>query len=160
MTVHQTPGDLRPSQPVRTGGEVALTFGMRRGKMTFTIGTQSFALDYEPTEPGEFEFMQAMLTKAIGRASAMSLGDVSVPNETASGATQQDHPKGLKTTDPVVLAVIAKFDERSRIGIDKYGTTLARTDLSLIDWLRHALEEQMDNVLYLTRAINELEQGR
>lgn len=159
MTVHQTPGDLHPSQPVRTGGEVALTFGMRGGKMTFTIGTQSFALDYEPTEPGEFEFMQAMLTKAIGRASAMSLGDVSVPTEIASGATKQDHPKGLKTTDPVVLAVIAKLDARSAAGKIKYGTDLSRTDLSGLDWLRHLQEELLDAANYVQRLIDYAEQG-
>lgn len=45
-----------------------LAFGMRGAKMFFSVGVQSFALDYEPTEPGEFEFMADMLTKAIARA--------------------------------------------------------------------------------------------
>jgi predicted RNase H-like HicB family nuclease len=50
-----------------------LTFGMRGPKMTFSVGVQSFALDYEPVEPEEFEFMSTMLTKAIGRIETADL---------------------------------------------------------------------------------------
>jgi hypothetical protein len=35
--------------------------------------------------------------------------------------------------------------------------TLDRTDLSLLDWLEHAKEESMDQVLYLERAIRSKE---
>lgn len=58
--------------------------------------------------------------------------------------------------DPIVSMVIAQFRSRSKKGIKKYNTTLAENDLSLIEWLEHAKEEAMDQVLYLERAIDEI----
>lgn len=56
-------------------------------------------------------------------------------------------------TDPHVESVRAKLAERSAVGIAKYGTTTARTDLSRLDWLRHAQEEALDLAVYLQRLI-------
>lgn len=53
--------------------------------------------------------------------------------------------------DTIVSAVIDKFKQRSRIGIEKYGTTLDRDDLTLLDWIQHAQEEHMDAILYLEK---------
>jgi hypothetical protein len=53
--------------------------------------------------------------------------------------------------DPIVLAVMTKFYERSRAGIKKYNKTLNRNDLSTLDWINHAQEEAMDFCLYLER---------
>ena len=64
------------------------------------------------------------------------------------------------TTDSVVQEVVAKFTERSRIGIQKYGTTLDREDLTPSEWANHMQEELMDALLYLTklkRALKEKE---
>lgn len=55
------------------------------------------------------------------------------------------------TQDPVVNAVIDKFAHRSALGIQKYGTTLARNDLAPHDWANHVQEELMDAVLYLEK---------
>lgn len=57
--------------------------------------------------------------------------------------------------DPIVESVRAKLHERSAAGIRKYGTTMARTDLSRIDWLRHAQEELLDGAVYLERLIQD-----
>jgi len=57
--------------------------------------------------------------------------------------------------DQIVLRVLARFNERSRVGITKYNTTLERTDLSTLEWLTHAQEEAMDFVLYLERLKDE-----
>ena len=43
--------------------------------------------------------------------------------------------------DSIVAAVIAKFQQRSELGYLKYGTTLDRTDLSVLDWIKHAQED-------------------
>ena len=51
--------------------------------------------------------------------------------------------------DPIVLAVIERIKERSAVGIAKYGTTLARDDLSTIEWLNHLQEELMDAINYI-----------
>ena len=55
------------------------------------------------------------------------------------------------TTDTVVDEVIESLKSRSKVGIDKYGTTLDRDDLSIIDWVQHAIEEAQDLTLYLTK---------
>jgi hypothetical protein len=55
--------------------------------------------------------------------------------------------------DSIVESVINKYSERSQRGIDKYGTTMDREDLSTLDWLRHAQEEAMDLSLYLEKLI-------
>ena len=60
-------------------------------------------------------------------------------------------------TDKVVLAVMAKYAERSATGIRKYGTTLDREDLTLDQWINHLLEELMDATLYLSRIKKEIE---
>jgi hypothetical protein len=53
--------------------------------------------------------------------------------------------------------VIKDMIAREQLGIKKYGTTIDRDDYNLKDWLQHALEEQMDSVLYLKKAIQQLE---
>jgi hypothetical protein len=55
--------------------------------------------------------------------------------------------------DSIVRSVIAKFTHRAEFGKQKYGTDLDRTDLDLEDYLEHALEEHMDAILYLTKAL-------
>ena len=57
--------------------------------------------------------------------------------------------------DKIVLRVLARFNERSQVGITKYNTTLERTDLTTLEWLTHAQEEAMDFVLYLERLKDE-----
>lgn len=58
--------------------------------------------------------------------------------------------------DPVVVKTIHEYKKRSAIGFKKYGTTLAENNLSLLEWLEHAKEEAMDQVLYLQRAIDDI----
>jgi len=53
--------------------------------------------------------------------------------------------------DTIVQSVIDSFIQRAKIGKEKYGQTLDREDLSVIDWIRHAKEEHMDAILYLTK---------
>lgn len=59
--------------------------------------------------------------------------------------------------DPNVERVRALLDERSKAGILKYGTTTARTDLTRLQWLRHAQEELLDAAVYLQRLISDEE---
>ena len=53
--------------------------------------------------------------------------------------------------DSIVASVIKLFAKRSEVGIKKYGVTLDRTDLSVLDWITHAQEELMDGILYLEK---------
>lgn len=43
--------------------------------------------------------------------------------------------------------------DRQKLGIAKYGTTVAENPLELRAWLQHALEECLDQAIYLKRAI-------
>ena len=58
---------------------------------------------------------------------------------------------GVDINDPIVDSVIEQFKERSKKGIKKYGTTLERNDLSMLDWLQHLQEELMDAVCYIEK---------
>lgn len=60
-------------------------------------------------------------------------------------------------TDTIVQSVQADLQARSERGINKYGTTLDRTDLTEKDWLQHAYEEALDLALYLKKLINKHE---
>lgn len=58
--------------------------------------------------------------------------------------------------DPIVDSVVRQFSDRSRIGVEKYNTTLAENDLPLIEWLEHLKQELMDATLYIERAKQEI----
>lgn len=62
----------------------------------------------------------------------------------------------LYCADSIVNSVIGAFIGRSNIGLQKYGTTLDRDDLSILDWIQHAQEEHMDAILYLEKLKTEL----
>lgn len=59
--------------------------------------------------------------------------------------------------DTVVASVIAKFERRARMGKQKYGTDLDRSDLEKIDWIGHAQDELMDGILYLEKLKQEIQ---
>ena len=61
-----------------------------------------------------------------------------------------------ETKDTVVEAVTEAYKQRSKVGIEKYGVTLDRTDLNLLDWLQHLQEELMDATLYVEKLKKEL----
>jgi hypothetical protein len=58
--------------------------------------------------------------------------------------------------DSIVESVVKQFKERSDVGIQKYGVTLDRNDLSTLEWINHAQQEAMDFVLYLEKLKHEL----
>jgi hypothetical protein len=59
--------------------------------------------------------------------------------------------------DNIVNSVLMQFKERSSVGIEKYGTTLDRNDLSTLEWLKHLQEELMDATLYIEKLKQEYE---
>lgn len=52
-------------------------------------------------------------------------------------------------SDSIVQSVINQFNERSKRGIEKYGTTLQENNTD--DFLQHLKEELMDAVLYIEK---------
>ena len=59
--------------------------------------------------------------------------------------------KALK--DKIVERVVNKFNERSEIGIKKYGTTLEENNTD--NFLTHLQEELMDATLYIEKLIKQ-----
>ena len=51
--------------------------------------------------------------------------------------------------DPIVESIINQFNQRSEVGIKKYGTTLEENNND--DFLQHLKEELMDAVLYIEK---------
>lgn len=59
--------------------------------------------------------------------------------------------------DKIVEEVIAKYRQRSEVGISKYGTTLDENKATLIEWLTHLQEELMDATLYIEKLKSDLD---
>lgn len=76
-----------------------LVFGMRGPKMTFTIGNQSFTLDYEPETTDEYVFMGNMLKAAISK----------LPLGVKIGA-QPDHSEQHLEMVAAARAVVERWD--------------------------------------------------
>ena len=55
--------------------------------------------------------------------------------------------------DKIVESVVNKFNERSEVGIKKYGTTLAENNTD--NFLVHLQEELMDATLYIEKLIKQ-----
>jgi hypothetical protein len=56
--------------------------------------------------------------------------------------------------DPIVTMVKEKFDLRSKVGIDKYNTTLFDSPDGFYKFLNHLQEELMDATLYIEKLKN------
>jgi len=64
--------------------------------------------------------------------------------------------KSKQMKDTIVESVIEQFKQRSEIGINKYGVTLDREDLTMLEWLKHLQEELMDATLYIEKLKSKL----
>lgn len=47
--------------------------------------------------------------------------------------------------------VCSRIQARAVAGLNKYGVTMERTDLSRLDWLQHAQDEALDLAVYLEK---------
>jgi len=64
--------------------------------------------------------------------------------------------ESIQHEDSILISVMSKYHERSKRGVLKYGKTLDRTDVDLIDWLNHLQEELMDATLYIEKLKKEI----
>lgn len=64
----------------------------------------------------------------------------------------------MSSPDRNVEAVREKMLQRSIVGLNKYGVTTERTDLTRKQWLIHAQEEAMDSAIYLQTIIEKEQQ--
>ena len=86
----------------------------------------------------------ACITKTLNKI------QTNIPFSTSHSISVHDSNR-YPTQDSVVNSVIEQFTKRSSVGLEKYGTTLDRTDLTMLDWIQHAQEELMDGILYLEK---------
>jgi hypothetical protein len=66
----------------------------------------------------------------------------------------------IKVTDSIVDSIIDKFVNRATFGKQKYGTDMDRNDLSLEEWLEHSIQEKMDDILYIQKALMVLREAK
>lgn len=59
--------------------------------------------------------------------------------------------------DSILTELLEKYVQRAEIGKAKYNMDMDRNDLSITEWVNHALEESMDLSIYLTKIKRELE---
>tara|TARA_B100000131_G_scaffold44424_2_gene39879 strand:+ start:2338 stop:2640 length:303 start_codon:yes stop_codon:yes gene_type:complete len=52
--------------------------------------------------------------------------------------------------------VCEEIQARAERGLNKYGVTMEREDLTIVEWLQHALEESLDLAVYLKRLQHEI----
>ena len=67
----------------------------------------------------------------------------------------------ITTMDVVRLSsieekVIWKIRHRAKVGKAKYGVTMERDDLNIMEWLVHLQEELLDASVYVQRLINDV----
>lgn len=64
---------------------------------------------------------------------------------------------GVFLPEGIEADLCAEIAARQAKGVQKYGTTVADNPLTLREWLQHALEEALDQAVYLKRAIAEID---
>ena len=74
--------------------------------------------------------------------------------EVMEWTTNSTEQKPVK--DFIVESVIDQFKDRSNVGIKKYGVTLDRDDLTMLEWLNHLQQELMDATLYIEKLKSKL----
>ena len=80
-------------------------------------------------------------------------------NKEANDENENDGPNvvGVFLSDGIEAKVCVEIAKRKALGMAKYGTSVADNPLSLRHWLQHALEECLDQAIYLRRAIAEID---
>ena len=61
----------------------------------------------------------------------------------------------IETDDTILIKVIEKLHQCSLVEQKKYGTTMDREDLTLVEWLNHLQEELCDAIQYIEKLKHE-----
>jgi len=64
----------------------------------------------------------------------------------------------MKTLDPLVQDLMNRMAARSEAGINKYNNTMVTTQMSAIAAIDNAIEECLDQAVYLEKAKRELQE--
>ena len=74
--------------------------------------------------------------------------------------TTLDTAGGFARVTGTEARVCEMIAARQRLGVAKYGMTVAGNPLELRAWLQHQLEELLDAAIYCQRAIEEMDKQR
>jgi len=74
--------------------------------------------------------------------------------------TTLDTKGGFARVTGTEARVCEMIAARQRLGVAKYGMTVAGNPLELRAWLQHQLEELLDAAIYCQRAIEQLDKQR
>lgn len=121
-----------------------------RGQNTYRIEQFTESASLPAIEPGESLTIENRTDHAVPVAAgdrAKWLGDLLIERDALKARVRKLDL--FPIDDPVVARVVRKIISRSQIGIEKYGTTLNRDDLSVRDWLTHLQEELLDAANYV-----------
>jgi hypothetical protein len=99
-----------------------------------------------PTEEVDYSYVQENIKISIEKSQ----------KEYERLMNNEDTHRLVRKTDSIVDHVVDKFISRASFGKQKYNNTMDRTDLSIDEWLEHAIEEHMDAILYLNKIKKEL----
>lgn len=101
-----------------------------------------------PTEEVDYNYVYEQTVKSV--QSSMDEYNKHMEN------MNKDTHRLVRKTDSIVDGVVDSFISRASFGKQKYNNTMDRTDLSVDEWLQHAIEEHMDAILYLNKLRQEL----
>lgn len=115
-------------------------------------------MDFSPEDAERLGTLLLEWAKNERRSSVGSSNTLEAIDYYHAPETPQNGSQSVLTAsgDAVVDAVVRKMVLRSRIGQQKYGTTLTDNPAELIARLRHWQEELMDAALYAEWTMNEL----
>lgn len=99
-----------------------------------------------PTDQVDYSYIQELTEKAINKSY----------EEYERVMRGEDTHRLVRKTDSIVDGVVDKFITRASFGKQKYNNDMDRTDLTIEQWLEHAIEEHMDAILYLNKIKKEL----
>lgn len=100
------------TDPENQPNQYGVEFLMHGPKFAFKVGAQQFTLDYEPTEPGEFEFMRDMLIHAFTTftpdVKTAQAGQVLADDEIAAALPHEPGDLDFVCARAIEQAVLAK----------------------------------------------------
>lgn len=87
---------------------------------------------------------------SLNQASVESMKDILRQTEPEK-VTEEPEIEQIHIQDPIITSVVKQYAQRSNVGVEKYGSTLADNPGDFIYWLNHLQQELMDATLYIER---------
>jgi hypothetical protein len=72
------------------------------------------------------------------------------------GRKHMTEQANVYTSTDTELSVVIDIFDRKKLGLAKYKVSVADNPLTLLQWMQHEYEEQLDAVIYKKRCIDEL----